>query len=198
MRAGGAKLSITLETSRLIIASPQVAMAAAACDFVVRNHAHLAPWSPPAPPGVETPAFWAEYAHKTHDALKQGTLVRFWVVEKADPTRIIATFGFSQIFRAAFCSATLGYQIDAACEGKGLMHEALSVGIRYMFTEQKLHRIAANYMPHNVRSGRLLARLGFSIEGYAKEYLFIDGAWRDHVLTARVNPHFSTIMTTSQ
>jgi [ribosomal protein S5]-alanine N-acetyltransferase len=30
----------------------------------------------------------------------------------------------------------------------------------------------------------LLARLGFVVEGVAKEYLFIDGAWRDHVLTA--------------
>ena len=42
----------------------------------------------------------------------------------------------------------------------------------------------ANDMPHNKRSGDLLARLGFEKEGYAKDYLLIDGEWRDHVLTA--------------
>jgi ribosomal-protein-alanine N-acetyltransferase len=59
-----------------------------------------------------------------------------------------------------------------------------------MFAEQKLHRIGANYMPHNARSGRLLAGLGFRIEGYARDYLYIDGAWRDHVLTSLVNDAF--------
>ena len=48
----------------------------------------------------------------------------------------------------------------------------------------------ANYIPENERSGRLLARLGFTREGLAKDYLFIDGAWRDHVLTALANPDF--------
>ncbi len=35
------------------------------------------------------------------------------------------------------------------------------VGIRYMQRTQHIHRIMANYMPHNQRSGALLARLGF-------------------------------------
>jgi ribosomal-protein-alanine N-acetyltransferase len=42
-----------------------------------------------------------------------------------------------------------------------------------------------------VRSARHLDRLGFVREGLAKDYLFIDGAWRDHVLTALVNPQFN-------
>lgn len=53
---------------------------------------------------------------------------------------------------------------------------------------QHIHRIMANYMPHNKRSGALLARLGFEKEGYAKDYLLIDGQWRDHVLTALTTP----------
>jgi ribosomal-protein-alanine N-acetyltransferase len=87
----------------------------------------------------------------------------------------------------------LGYQIDRECEGRGLMSEALRAAIRYMFEDQKLHRIAANYRPENVRSGRLLAKLGFRIEGFAKDYLFIDGAWRDHILTSRVNDQFAPV-----
>jgi len=30
----------------------------------------------------------------------------------------------------------------------------------------------------------------FAREGLARDYLFIDGAWRDHVLTSLVNPDF--------
>ena len=48
----------------------------------------------------------------------------------------------------------------------------------------------ANYRPENDRSRKLLERLGFVREGLARDYLFIDGAWRDHVLTALTNPGF--------
>ncbi len=79
----------------------------------------------------------------------------------------------------------LGYSIDAAHEGRGLMHEALTAALADAFGPRVgLHRVQANVRPENTRSLHLLARLGFGIEGVAKEYLFIDGAWRDHVLTA--------------
>jgi ribosomal-protein-alanine N-acetyltransferase len=45
----------------------------------------------------------------------------------------------------------------------------------------------ANYIPVNERSGRLLRRLGFTVEGYARDYLLIAGKWEDHVLTALAN-----------
>ncbi|NJN00832.1 MAG: 30S ribosomal protein S5 alanine N-acetyltransferase, partial [Aquincola sp.] len=53
-----------------------------------------------------------------------------------------------------------------------------------------LRRVQANVLPDNTRSLALLDRLGFAREGLAREYLFIDGAWRDHVLTALVNPQW--------
>ena len=43
-------------------------------------------------------------------------------------------------------------------------------------------------MPSNERSAGLARRLGFVPEGIARDYLYIDGAWRDHVLTALTNP----------
>jgi [ribosomal protein S5]-alanine N-acetyltransferase len=52
----------------------------------------------------------------------------------------------------------------------------------------RLHRVQANVRHENTRSLALLMRLGFEREGLAREYLFIDGAWRDHVMTARINP----------
>ena len=71
---------------------------------------------------------------------------------------------------------------------KGLMAEALERALRHVFEELELHRVEANYQPTNERSGRLLRRLGFVVEGYSRDYLFIDGAWRDHVRTALTRP----------
>ncbi|MDP7357271.1 MAG: GNAT family N-acetyltransferase [Pseudomonadales bacterium] len=47
--------------------------------------------------------------------------------------------------------------------------------VHYIFNELKLHRIIANYLPRNKRSGALLKRLGFEIEGKARELLKING-----------------------
>lgn len=71
------------------------------------------------------------------------------------------------------------------------MYEGAQAAIRYMFRQQRMHRIMANYMPHNQRSGALLKRMGFEKEGYAKDYLLINGKWQDHVLTALINQEWT-------
>lgn len=81
----------------------------------------------------------------------------------------------------------LGYSVDHSSQGRGVMYEALDTLIPVVFSQFGLHRIMANYMPRNERSGRLLQRLGFEKEGYAKDYLQIAGRWEDHVLTARTH-----------
>lgn len=67
------------------------------------------------------------------------------------------------------------------------MTEALKVAIDYVFTELNIHRIVANYLPHNQRSAKLLKRLGFAVEGYACDYLMINGQWQDRFLTSLTN-----------
>ena len=68
------------------------------------------------------------------------------------------------------------------------MQEALSQAIGHAFLQLGLHRIMANTRTENRRSQALLQRLGFQQEGYARDYLKIDGQWRDHVLNALINP----------
>ena len=72
-------------------------------------------------------------------------------------------------------------------QGKGIMFEILSAAIPYIFFRLNIHRIMANYMPVNKRSGALLERLGFEREGIAKAYVQIAGKWEDHVLTSLIN-----------
>ena len=82
----------------------------------------------------------------------------------------------------------LGYGLAERAQGKGVMTEALRTVCAWAFDELRLHRLSANYMPSNERSGAVLRRLDFAVVGYARDYLFINGAWRDHVLTQLVDP----------
>lgn len=101
---------------------------------------------------------------------------------------IVAPINLRHIIRGVMDGAMMGYSIDARHQGRGLAYEAVGAVVHYGFDTLRLHRIAANYQPSNERSGALLRRLGFAVEGYARDYLYINGAWRDHILTARINP----------
>ena len=84
------------------------------------------------------------------------------------------------------------YTLAEASQGKGYMTEALKVAISYVFTELNMHRIMASYIPHNQRSGMLLKRLKFVVEGYARDYLTIDGQWQDRILTSLINHNWKS------
>ena len=183
--------TLVLSTERLLLTLPREAQAAAMLRFVERNRQHLKPWNPPEPDGLYTLAHWQNVVKTCALAFDARTAIRFWMATREQPDCIIGSIGYSQIARGPFCSCVLGYQLDWEHEGQGVMLEALRATNRYMFEAEKLHRIAANYRPENIRSGRLLAKLGFRIEGFARDYLFIDGAWRDHILTSIANDAFN-------
>ena len=184
-----------LQTARLRVAHVRPGYEAETVAFFTRNRAHFARWDPPAPSDFYSVGFWERSVARSIDDFAADRAVRFDVFDAAGGVdegddRVIGRLGFAQIFRGPFQSCILGYQIDAEYEGRGLMHEALTAAIRYMFDVKGLHRIQANHLPENARSAALLARLGFVREGLAKDYLFIVDAWRDHVLNALTNPGF--------
>lgn len=107
------------------------------------------------------------------------TLVSLLVCERRSAT-MLGVFNLSQIFRGNFRSAYLGYYGHVAFLGQGYMREGLELVARYAFTKLGLHRIEANIQPGNVRSLELVARAGFSKEGFSPRYLKVAGRWRDH------------------
>jgi ribosomal-protein-alanine N-acetyltransferase len=188
---------------RVVVSLADLPDAAALRDFHERNFDRLKPWLPPPPDGFLTLAYWSAWTQAARSLHARDQSVRLAVrlrpaaataIGAEDPAgadwthRIIAQANLSNIQRGPFQAATLGYHIDGALEGRGLMHEALALTLDFAFGPLRLNRVMANYIPGNERSARLLARLGFTEEGYARNYLFIDGAWRDHVLTARLTP----------
>ena len=68
--------------------------------------------------------------------------------------------------------------------GHGYMTAAVRALIPFSFGSLRLHRLEAACIPTNVASIRLLERTGFIREGFAREYLCINGTWQDHLLYA--------------
>ena len=92
----------------------------------------------------------------------------------------MGTINLSQIYRGAFQSAYLGYQIGAEFAQQGYMTEAIALILRYAFADLKLHRLEANIQPGNIPSIALVKRAGFVKEGFSRRYLKICRRWRDH------------------
>ncbi len=167
--------------------------AASLHDFQDRNRDHLKPWMPPLPKGFYTLYYWRRWCAGAADLFEQDRSVRM-VIRRAheDPSNpdapILGQVNLNNIVRGAFQAAHLGYHLGQDAEGQGLMKESLALVIAYAFGPFRLHRLMAGYVVGNARSARVLARLNFRVEGIAKDYLYIDGAWRDHVLTALTDP----------
>jgi ribosomal-protein-alanine N-acetyltransferase len=179
-----------IKTKRLLLTLPSAEKAAGLLAYVQENQEHFAPWSPPAPPRYYTEAHWRERLASARAEFKRGQSLRLVFFERKRPEgAVVGDCSFTEMIRGPFQACFLGYKLDHRAVGQGLMYEALTAAIAYVFDDFKLHRIMANYMPANERSGSVLRRLGFVVEGYARDYLFIAGSWRDHILTALHNPN---------
>jgi ribosomal-protein-alanine N-acetyltransferase len=182
-----------IETARLTLRLASPPMARSMASFLAENFpGHLDRWSPTATAAMFTESFWAERFGLAADELEAGRAVRFVLQARgsAEDGPVLGTANYTNIVRGAFHACHLGYQIGREHQGKGLMREALQASNGFMFESLRLHRIMANFRPENERSRRLAQRLGFVEEGLARNYLFIDGAWRDHILTSLVNPDY--------
>lgn len=187
-------LAATLATERLRLLPAHEDLALLVLAFHEANAEHLSPWRPPFPPDFATDSFQRERLRRAAAEADSGTSAHWWLQQREDSRTVVGNVALTQIARGPFQSAMLGYSIDARCEGLGLMREALQAVITHAFSPAvNLHRIQANVRPENIRSVVLLQRLGFEDEGLAREYLFINGAWRDHRMFALRNGAFAGV-----
>ncbi|WP_457514500.1 GNAT family N-acetyltransferase [Streptomyces sp. TE33382] len=158
--------------------------AADAEEFTARareSRAHHHPWLfPPEHPGT-----YAVYTgHLADDPSREG----FLVCEPAAGGAIAGFININNIVLGGFCCGALGYGAFAHAAGRGLMSEALGLVLAHAFGPLGLHRLEANIQPGNAPSIALVRRAGFRLEGLSPDFLFVDGAWRDHerwAITAR-------------
>jgi ribosomal-protein-alanine N-acetyltransferase len=157
--------------------------------YFLRNREHLAKTLPLPPADFYSAAHWRARLARADEGYRADRLLHCFLFREQG--EVIGTVNLSNFVRGAFQACHLGYSIDRECEGTGTMSAAVRLMITHAFGPLNLHRVMANYLPENERSARLLARLGFRIEGHASSYLQIAGSWRDHVLTSLVNETWS-------
>ena len=180
----------TLVTKRLVVRLATVRDAAAIVEYYQKNQAFLAPFEPERPTDWLTQIFWQGQAKRALQEFQSDRSCRLFLLRSDRPAVVLGCANFTQFGRGVFYGCTLGYSLAETVQGQGYMTEALQAAIPYIFETLKFHRIMASYMPHNQRSGHLLKRLGFSVEGYARDYLMINGQWQDHILTSLLNPNW--------
>lgn len=178
----------TLQTARCNLTLLQSDNAHLLFAYRKRNLAHVAPWEPARKPDEGSlEEACQRVAALSAQGFVDGVSVHFIAIDRETGT-MLAGCNFTNIVRGIFQACNLGYSVDHTRQGQGLMFEVAQAGIAYMFGTQGLHRVMANHMATNLRSEKLLRRLGFEREGYARAYLKIGGQWEDHVLNALVNP----------
>lgn len=94
--------------------------------------------------------------------------------------KLVGVINVSQIIRGFFQSAFLGYYVFEPFARNKYMGEGLSLVLNEAFMKLDLHRLEANIQPKNIRSKKLVKRLGFRLEGFSPKYLQVDGKWCDH------------------
>jgi RimJ/RimL family protein N-acetyltransferase len=78
----------------------------------------------------------------------------------------------------------LGFALHSGYHGLGLAAEAAEAVLRLGFDELGLHRISALCLVPNVKSARLLGRLGMRLEAHMVHSALFKGEWSDQLLFA--------------
>jgi [ribosomal protein S5]-alanine N-acetyltransferase len=101
---------------------------------------------------------------------------------------VVGDLNLTQVVRGSEESANVGLLVDRACRGQGIATTAIALACRLAFEELLLHRLQAGIQPANLASQKAFIRNGFERIGLARGFLFVNGAWRDHLLFQKLSP----------
>jgi ribosomal-protein-alanine N-acetyltransferase len=103
-----------------------------------------------------------------------------WGIVRKGGNELIGTCGYYDWNKTAR-RAEIGYDLDPAYWGQGIMTEALRAVLEYGFEKMALNRIQAIIDSENARSLKLVHRLGFKKEGVLRQRSYFKGQFRDDV-----------------
>jgi [ribosomal protein S5]-alanine N-acetyltransferase len=145
----------------------------------------LKPWEPVWPADDLTRSAFRRRVRRYTEDLRTDQGYAFLIVRNSDGA-LVGGLTLANIRRGVAQAASIGYWMGLPFVRHGYMTAAVRAVIPFVFTTLRLHRLEAACIPTNAGSIRLLENTGFVREGYAREYLCINGTWQDHLLYARL------------
>ncbi len=156
-------------------------------QYFLENREHLEPWEPVRPADFYHIDGMRKRLAEHWNQFMRLQSAHFCALEP-DGERVLATCTLHRIEGAPLHQALLGYSVDRAWEGTGLMHEVARAVMDFAWRQLQLHQLIATHAVDNLRSRRLLARLGFREVGLLPRYLRTGRGWEDHLLHHCLNP----------
>ena len=145
----------------------------------------LTPWEPTWPVDDLTRAAFRRRIRRYSEDQRSDLAYPFFIFRKSDQV-LVGGLTLANIRRGCAQAGSLGYWMGAPHARQGYMTAAVRALLPFAFATLRLHRIEAACIPGNAASIRLLEKTGFRREGFARQYLCIDGVWQDHLLYARL------------
>jgi [ribosomal protein S5]-alanine N-acetyltransferase len=148
-----------------------------------RSREFLTPWEPTWPADDLTRAAFRRRLRRQADEIARDEAYSFLIFQEHNDL-LLGGITIGGVRRGVAQAGTLGYWIGAPYARQGHMTRAVAAAVAFGFSSLRLHRVEAACIPSNAGSARVLERIGFQKEGFARAYLRINGAWRDHLLFA--------------
>ena len=145
----------------------------------------LTPWEPTWPVDDLTRSSFRRRIRRYCEDQRNDLAYAFFVLRQYDDV-LVGGLTLANIRRGCAQAGSLGYWMGAPYARQGYMTAAVRAIVPFAFETLKLHRLEAACIPANVASVRLLEKTSFKREGFARQYLCIDGIWQDHLLFARL------------
>ena len=130
----------------------------------------------------------AAWVNNVIETLGRNDGITWCICLKEAPATHVGTIGLWRIEKENY-RAELGYMLEPALQGKGIMYEALQKVVEYGFNELKLHSLEAQLDPRNTASSALLKKAGFVQEGYFKENYYHNGQFGDTAVYSLLTPY---------
>lgn len=149
------------------------------------SRSFLVPWEPTWPSDDLTRSAFRRRLKRYAEDLRNDLAYAF-LIFRGEDNALVGGLTLANIRRGVAQAGSIGYWIGAPFARKGYMTAAMRGLIPFCFGTLRLHRLEAACIPSNAASVRLLEKTGFQREGYARQYLCINGIWQDHLLYARL------------
>jgi ribosomal-protein-alanine N-acetyltransferase len=145
----------------------------------------LMPWEPTWPADDLSRSAFRRRIRRYSEDLRSDQSYAFLLFRTNDG-RMVGGLTLANVRRGVAQAGSLGYWMGQPYARQGYMTAAVRAVIPFAFSTLRLHRLEAACIPTNGASIQLLENTGFVREGYAREYLCINGIWQDHLLYARL------------